>query len=291
MRSGGGVTGFGWLLIALLAATARADSPCEKGFRDTTSEERASMTRVLEGAKAALPAAPEGWVIGGYEVVSVLTRICMDGEATPWEYNVSRLYNRTDNAAEREQALADAGSALRADLAAKQPRMDALMARSQELGAELGAAAQRRDEARIAAIHAEMEQLSKQYAELANEGDAQARAQSVVAATMHDVEMSIAVSVNPGAVSTEEMQPSAAPAGAQQAFRGQTTADGFTRGRALVLVGSWRARAAGGVELVPRAGASPAAAHGISLAVSADPARIDALLSGIDFGAVEALLR
>ena len=111
-------------LVPLLtvAPWAHADSVCEKGYSDTTAAERATMTQVLQAAKAALPAAPSGWVIGGYEEISVLSSICSDGEATPWPYNISRTYNRTDDAAEREQALADAAAVLRARQAKRQPK-------------------------------------------------------------------------------------------------------------------------------------------------------------------------
>ena len=200
--------------VLLGAALARADGECAKGYRDTTLEERATMTRVLEAAKAALPAAPEGWVIGGYEEISVRSSICRDAETRPWSYDISRTYNRTDDAAERERAMADAAAAMKADLATKQPRMDALTARAQALGAELANAAQQGDQARIDALNAEMAQISKQFESLMNEGNPQARAEAIGAAQMRDVEMSIAVSFNPQSAFDPEMQPAAAPAGA-----------------------------------------------------------------------------
>jgi hypothetical protein len=107
---------------------------------------------------------------------------------------------------------------------------------------------------------------------------------------MRGVEMSIAVSVNPGAISNAEMQPTVAPAGAQQAFRWQRTDAGVSSAHALVLLGSWRPRAEGGVESIPRAGVSSDAAHTISLHVTADPARIDALVASVDWKALAALL-
>jgi hypothetical protein len=216
------------LLLGLLgAASARADGECAQGYRDTTPEERATVVRVLEAAKAALPGAPEGWVIGGYEEVSAPGRLCRDAETTPWRYNVSRTYNRTDNVAERERALEQQGAALRASMAEKQPRMDALMARSQALGGELATAAQAGDQARVDAINAELEALSKQFESLMNEGDPQAPVEAVAAA-MRDVEMSIAVAVNAGPESQADRKPMAAPAGASEAFRWETTSDEVT---------------------------------------------------------------
>jgi hypothetical protein len=52
--------------------------------RRTTAAERQTMLRAMEAAKAALPPAPEGWQIGGYEELSVKTRTCQDDETTPW---------------------------------------------------------------------------------------------------------------------------------------------------------------------------------------------------------------
>jgi hypothetical protein len=269
-----------WLLLASLgAASARADSECVKGFRDTTAEERAAVLRVLEAAKAALPAAPPGWAIGGYEEVSAPGSLCRDGEATPWRYDVSRTYNRGDNVAEREQALEQQGEALRAALAEKQPRMDALMARMQALGGELATAGQAGDQARVDAIHAELEALSKEFEGLMSEGEPQAQLE-VVAAALRDLEMSIAVVVNPGPDGPPDMKPVPAPAGARETFRWETAADGGTRAHVLVRLGS-----------IPRQGAPPEGAHAISVHAEADPARIDALVAGIDFAALSALLR
>src|SRR5262245_23534619 len=90
------------LAISLAASSAFADGVCEKGFRDTTESERATMTRVLEAIKAALPQPPEGWVIGGYEDIDVVGNICMDAEATPWAYDYTRIYNRVDDAEQRD---------------------------------------------------------------------------------------------------------------------------------------------------------------------------------------------
>ena len=118
------------LSIALLgASTVYADGVCEKGSRDTTAAERQTMLTTLEAARAALPGAPEGWIIGGYEGEhSVTQNLCLEAEATPWSFGVSRTLNRADDAAQRERALAEAGVAARAAQQARQPRIDALMA-------------------------------------------------------------------------------------------------------------------------------------------------------------------
>ena len=157
------------LLAAVLGVSAvHADGECAKGFRDTTAVERQTMLGVMEAAKAALPGAPEGWIIGGYEELSPVGSICIDGESTPWEYGFSRTFNRADDQAARDQALADAGAAVRAAQEARQPRIDALMAKMQTLGAELGPAAQKGDQARVEAIQRELDGLSKQFEAIAS---------------------------------------------------------------------------------------------------------------------------
>jgi hypothetical protein len=70
------------------ASIARGDGPCNAGFRDSTSVERARMTAVLEIAKKSLPPAPAGWQIGGYEEISVVGRVCRDGENRLWSYGI-----------------------------------------------------------------------------------------------------------------------------------------------------------------------------------------------------------
>ena len=140
------------LAAALGASAAYGDAECVRGFRDTTAAERQTMLGVMEAAKAALPGAPAGWIIGGYEELSPIGSICKDGENTPWAYSFSRTFNRTDDQAARDQALADAGVKARAAQAARQPRIDALMARMQTLSTELSAAAQKGDQARVDAL-------------------------------------------------------------------------------------------------------------------------------------------
>jgi hypothetical protein len=279
------------LLAALLPVSAAyADGECVKGIRDTTPAERETMLGVMTAAKAALPGAPEGWIIGGYEELSPVGSICMDREITPWAYGFSRTFNRVDDAAERERELADLGAAARAAQQARQPRIDALMAEMQTLGEKLGAAAQSGDQVRVDAIQRDIDALSKQFETIMAEGNDQALVESVAATTMKDRIMSIGVSVNAGAVSNADMQSVEAPAGAQAAYRWTTTADGVETAHALMLFGAWQPRVQGGVESLRRGAASSAAAHALVVTVDADPARLESLLGSIDVGAIAATL-
>ena len=210
----------GALLLAVVfsASAAWGDSECVKGDRPTTAAERQAMLTAQQAAKAALPAAPTGWAIGGYEEFSTRDNICRDFEGTPWAYNISRTFNRTDDVAERDQAMADAGTRARAAQAARQPRIDALMAQGQKLGAELGVAAQKGDQARIAAINREMEKLSKDMQAIYAEGDDQAIRESVAKATMEDRSMKVAVSINSGGYPDSGAKRATAPTGAHSAY-------------------------------------------------------------------------
>ena len=280
------VRGVFLLATALGTSAAHGDAVCVQGFRDTTAAERQTMLGVMEAAKAALPDAPAGWIIGGYEELSPIGSICKDGENTPWAYSFSRTFNRTDDQAARDQALADAGDKARAAQAARQPRIDALMARMQTLSAELSTAAQKGDQARVDALNREMEGISKEFDAMAAED--QPMIADVAKATMGDRTMSIAIAVNPGVVSNSKMQKAAAPAGAHSAYRWSTSADGVKEGHAVVLLGAWQPSAEGGVASQRRGTSSSSAAHAVAVTVQADPARLDSLLDSIDFGAIAA---
>jgi hypothetical protein len=274
--------------VAVCAASAHGQE-CVRGERETTAAERETMTRVLQSALAALPQAPEGWVIGGYEAISVVQRLCLDHEARPWEYNVSRTYNRVDDAAEREQFRADAAAALRASQAERQPRIDALYAKSDALSAQLAAAAQAGDQARIDSIYREREQLNRDMEAIMSEGPSLEQLAAIGNQMTQDQLMAISVIVN-GVAHTEGLQSAPAPAGAQAAFRGETRGD-TPQTNVVLLFGSWQARENGDMQTARRGTLSSAAPHGMALSVRADPARIDSLLAAIDVDAFAALVR
>jgi hypothetical protein len=277
---------------AMLATpVARADAACEKGYRDTTAVERQAMTNVLERAKAALPPAPQGWIIGGYEELDPIGRICIDVEGRPWAYGISRTFIRADDVAEREQLQADASTALRASAAEHQPRIDELMQKMQQLGAELAPAAQKGDQMRIDAINQELEMLQQRLDAVINDPPGAARNEALVTMIYQDREMGIGVSINPGWVADADLQSTPAPTGAHSALRGATTHEGITTATVVVLIGNWQRTASGGFRSIPRTAAPSTAAHAISVSVTADPGRLDALVDSIDFGALAALLR
>jgi hypothetical protein len=281
------------LLVAILLAAPNsyADGVCEKGYRDTTTAERQTITSTLEAIRDSLPQAPEGWIIGGYEEITARSNTCSDADDTPWGYDFTRIFNRVDDTEQRDQALAAENAKLQASMAERQPRMEALMAKMEELGAALGAAAQKGDQARIDAINRDMAQVQTEFERFMNENSNQAQFETMAAIQMQDRTIEIAIAVNPSYVSTNDLESAAAPSGADTAFRGQATVDGVTNAHMLVLLGNWRPRETGGLEAVKRGNASSAAAHAMAVNVTADPARLDAVLATIDFGDLAALLR
>jgi hypothetical protein len=279
-----------FLVVLFASPIALADSVCEKGDRDTTAAERSAMTTTLESVRAALPQAPDGWVIGGYEELSAppATR-CADSDGIPWGYGFSRHYNRADDVAEREQAQAEAQAAIQADMAAKQPRIDALIAKGQELFVAIGEAVQAGDQARVDALDREYQALQAEIESAYTDSSTQSQYDALGAAISQDRTMSIAVEINATAGYIEGMQASEAPAGASHAFRGQTTEGGVTEGRTLVMFGDWEERESNILGSKKR-DVSDAAAHAILVTVTADPARLDTLLAAIDFDAIAALV-
>jgi len=269
------------------ASIARADGPCNAGFRDSTPAERARMTAILEIAKQSLPLAPAGWQIGGYEEISVAGSVCRDGENRPWNYGISRNYTRVDDYETRQQVMRDAAAYAAAEQKKKQPRMDALMAQMQKLSERQVALVQKGDMAGAEKLNHEMVKIQAEYKKVADEGDSQARIAAAGKEMERDLHMSINVRVN------ETAKPLASgaanfplPPGASIAERWTRSADveKSAEGHALVLYGGWnRVDKTKSWTAARRANAVPTAAHVISVEVIGDPTRIDPLLQGIDF--------
>lgn len=282
------------LVVAAIfgASIARADAPCNAGFRDSTPAERARMTAILEIAKKSLPPAPAGWQIGGYEEISVAGSVCRDVENRPWDYGISRNYARVDDYEVRQQVMRDAAAYAAAEQQKKQPRMDALMAQMQKLSERQVALVQKGDMAGLEKINFEIAKLQQEYGKVANEGDSQARIAAAGKESNRDLHMSITVRVNEpdkqlnGGAANFPLPPGAFAA--QRWTRPGNAADN-EEGHALVLFGGW-SRVEKTKRWLParRANAVPTAAHVISVEVIGDPARIDPLLQGIDFKSLAA---
>lgn len=277
--------------VTLLCVTnAQADWACEKGFRDTTQAERDMITTNLENAKHAMPPAPEGWVIPDGGPVKAMMQICRDGEPAPWTYSYTVYYQRIDDQEARNQMLQAAGEERMADIQAKQPRLDALMARNAALTQQLIDASEKGDFARAEAIGVEMEKISQEFEAILSEGGAEERMQAAEVAAGRDQSMTISIVVNS---TTESKISEAEPFAVRQAtdaYRWSSASDGSTEEHANILLGQWQRNESGYMQTVPRPGVSEAAAHTISLRITADHSRLDSMIGAIDFDSLMASL-
>jgi hypothetical protein len=274
---------------SLMVTSARGEGTCDKGFRDTTPGERATMTRVLETIQAALPAPTTGWLILGDDKVSVPQSICLDDEAAPWRYAYKRYYQRVDDQEERARAMSAAGADLAAAMAAKQPQMDAIRAKMSELGAEMGAASQKGDATRAHELSLALQKLGDEYQRLFTDDPASDRAAGVAHDASQDREMTLAVEINPSLVSPPTGSQSLVVRGAQTALRWSAIRGEVHEDNALVLLGAWEPQEHG-LGFIGRSGAPPTAAHGISIRLVADTERLLPTLESIAMADIQKTL-
>jgi hypothetical protein len=272
---------------------ARADGVCENPH-NVTAAERAVMTEVLETARGALPPPPPEWVIVGDDTINVPASFCLDPPVA-MTYSFGRSYgNRSQQKQQAsEQATAAAAATAQADLAKKQPRLDALMARMNALSQQAVAASQAGDQARIEKINRELESVSSAYTSLLSQGDAAAQIEAAGAESLRDIEIHFAVRVNPvHAVAPATAKPVAVPAGARAALSWNTEKEGVTTGHALLLVGPWKQNPSGkGWSPAVAAGKRDVKAGWYAVEVDADPSRIASSLRDIDAAALAATLK
>jgi hypothetical protein len=183
-----------------------------------------------------------------------------------------------------------AGQQATADLASKQPRLDAVMVKMTALIPAVEAAAQKNDLARLTALSEEGDRLKAEADRiLAEGGDPRERFDAATQRAYADTTMSISVSINPNSdglpSDAERVTP---PRGATAAAR-RLGGDPATPGTAVVAFGTWRPTTDGFFEPVLRGG-PPHAPHGISVQVNAADERLYQVVSSIDFGAIGRLL-
>ena len=269
--------------LAALAPMSRGDGPCNKGYRDSTAAERATMTAVLQAAKKALPPAPAGWLIVGDDEISVTTNLCRDFEDAPWNYHFGRSYQSVDDQEARNKIIADAAAAFQAALAKKQPRLDAAMAKANAIVKKQVALIEKGDLVGAQSLNDEVAKAQADYQKIMDEGDSQAQMDADLAKASRDLTMYIDVVVNSNQVvadsSARKIPP---PAGGLAAFRWSTPRDNVPEDHALILVGPWRANPDGAWKRTLHPGMAPTAAQVITISVTADPDRMAGVLGAID---------
>jgi hypothetical protein len=277
------------MLVAFAATSlAHADSECAKGYRGTTPAERATMTDVLAAVKKALPAAPTGWVLLGDDKFSVPTSLCRDLEASPWYYDYTRYYQRTDDQEARQKIIADAARKAAADQKLKQPRLDAIMGKMSKLSEQQGAALQKGDAKRAEAIGADIAKLQEEYKKVSDEGDSAQQFAAAADLAGRDMAMNIAVQVNGHrATPGDGSSGLPLPPGARAAIRWTQSKK---EDEALILLGDWKPGKEGFWESSPRAKLAMSSAHAIAIYVTADATRLAPTLKSIDFSSLAKLV-
>jgi len=274
--------------FTLVATDARTDEECFKGYRDITAAERAAMMHVLETALAAMPPAPAGWEVASEDALYVDPKVCRDNDSYPWRYDFDRRYRRIDDFEVRDEALGDAAARMQADMKAKQPRMDAVMARIQELSMAAVAAAEKGDYDKAEKINAEIEKASAEMEQIMAGGGTLDRMDEATDAANRDTSIYIDVEINTGhGLFGYGAERTATPPGADSAYRWTDMEGGNVNETRMILFGEWRTDGEA-FDPVFRPGAAATAAQTISITVTADESRTESVVDAIDFRKVAA---
>jgi len=273
--------------VILVASNGWTDEECYKGYRDVTPSESAAMMTVLESALRAMPPAPGGWEVSRNDMY-VTESVCLDDESTPWRYDSYRTYARVDDRDDRDQILSNAGAQASADMKAKQPRMDAVMARIQELSMAAVAAAEKGDYDKADEINVQIQEASDEMERIMTEGGTLDRIDEATDAANRDTQITITVDVNSGhTLIGYGAEQTTIPPGADGAYRWTAMEGSVVNETRLILFGGWQTD---GEFFNPvfRAGSAPTAAQAISFLVTADESRIDSVVAAFDFRKVAA---
>lgn len=273
------------------ASMAHADGSCN-AYRDTTAAERATMTSVLEAAKKTLPPAPAGWVLVGDDQASAPRNLCRDHERDPWNYGYTRHYQNVGNQDARNKMVADEAATSATAMKAKQPRLDAAMARISKLTEQQVALMQKSDMVGAEALDKEMAKAMAEYEKILKEGDSEQRMAAFEEKFNRDRDMTITVQINAsGEIFGSDAKNLPLPPGARAAVHWIGSGRKPHEDRALILVGQWTPGAEGHWQPVRRAGIAVQGAHVISVDVVADSERLTPALAAIDFNSLAAALK
>lgn len=281
-----------WAVGLLSAALGLNVAHAECNSRTILPADRAAMSAVIAATLHALPAAPAGWVITqGNEMPPAPQMICPELMSKPWEYSYTRDYSQTEKIAGPSAKVAQATKTLQQESAAKQPKLDVLMAKITKLNEQLVALVQKGDYAAMQPLSDERDKLQAEYERIANSSDATAGFEAAVQEQNQDAHFNITVEVN-WAVEREGEGATIlpAPTGAQTALQYHYVAKEEDVQIALVLLGTWHKADASRWLLVPKPGVRLTAPHGIAVTIRAAPERVASVLAGVNFAALAALL-
>lgn len=284
---------FAWVVAALLLAPpAFGDAPCYKDYRTITAAEKARMTAVLEAVKSAMPPAPAGWVVASTDDFSLPDSMCKDFELVPFQFHFGRTYRNVGSNDAREKIIEAQAARYQAQQAQKQPRIDAIQAKTEKLVKAQVALIEKGDYAGAEKYNMEIDKLQKEMGRVMDEGRDPAQEAADARAYAKDNEMYITVEVNPWAAGANPGATTmTGPPGAQSAWRWRDEGQDLTTDNELYLFGTWKPNNRGGWRGISRSGVSLFGAHFLTVKVTADPDRIRNTVAAIDFAKLAATLR
>jgi hypothetical protein len=278
------------LVLSLLAIApcASGDGPCD--VREVTVAETSRVTSVLKTMQGALPPAPEGWIIvvdPANEIGGPGT-ICKESGNSPWRYGFTRTYKQVEGADARGKLIADQAANQRSAMEQAKPRLDAAQAKYQKIMNQINELSQKQDYAGAEKLAPQLRAAEKEYEAILNQVHNPAAVAATDKEVNRDFQITISVTVNPGAESVGQGARAITPsAGAKSAQRWHVENERESTDHALYLFGPWTADASGKWNAGSRSGASPAAAQAISVLVSGDPERVTKTLPTIKFPTFE----
>jgi hypothetical protein len=177
-------------------------------------------------------------------------------------------------------------------MAQKQPRIDAIQAKTEKLVKLQVALIEKGDMAGAQKYNEQIAKLQEELGKVYDEGRDPAQEAADARAYAKDNEMYITVDVNPWSASAQpDATTMAGPAGAQSAWRWRDEGKDQTTDNEVYVFGTWKPNGKGGLRGISRSGVSLFAAHFLTVKVSADPDRMRKTVAGIDFAKLAATLR
>jgi hypothetical protein len=191
----------------------------------------------------------------------------------------------------RQATIRQAATNQQADIASKQPRLDAVLAKSQALSQQQIALVQKGEMEKATALNEQLAALQQEYQKIVDEGPAGGQTEALLEEASRDQTMYITAVVNSQAESPDQSATTLKlPSGAKSAYRWNRTEGSLVESNALVLLGPWQPMTAGRTEFVTRANARPETAQVIAVRVQADESRFETTLNAIDFNALAQLV-
>jgi hypothetical protein len=271
-------------LLAGRLCLGAAQSDCTER-RAIPPADRAALAAAMAASLRALPRAPAGWVItNGGETPDAPDSVCAEDVRKPWAYSYTREYSQKAKTAGTDAKVVQAGEALQKESAAKQPRLDALMAKITRLNEQIVSLVQKGDIATAEPLIAQRDKLQEEYERIANASDAKAGFEAAVADQVQDSGFDITIDINlEMEYAGEGASPLPTPRSAQAAFQYHRVAKEEDATVAVVLFGAWRKADNNHWLLAARPGLRLSATHGIAIVVHSAPERAASVLAAIDY--------